>query len=214
MRIKNLVLTCCFIIFYLIAYSQTYTSLNCGFTIIEKREEGKKNSLIIGQLNFDDSKNETKFDIQFPQKEKWVIADTILHKYKGDTLLSTSVIGNVNEQMFFKQLLSFKGSDYGLSEFGFTMSDVEEVGNGLINVSWSPPANVSSFIKSAHTQVKDNLLQSVSVIDVDGLVLNETYFEEYAVINGLPVPVIVSMKVATTKEVLYKKIKLRDVEIE
>lgn len=197
----------------LAAHGQKYSSLKGDFSIIEKKEDGKKNSITIGYVEYDSKSKSADFSIRFPEIEKWELRDTVLYKYKNDSLYFTTVVGDLGENFMFNNILNFDGSDFGLEEVGFVAQDVEEK-DGLLTIYWAPPEVAKSFLRQAITQMEDNLLKSVVFEDVDGVFINETYYEKYDIVKGLPIPVHITSKFQSEKEVLYKVVKMKNVDIE
>jgi hypothetical protein len=198
----------CFVI-----YSQKYQHFYADFSIKQKSTKEDKYNLIVGNIDFDNKLNKAIYNIHFPQKEKWIIQDSFVYKYKNDTLTQTSKVGIVNDYLFFKQIIEHKDNDFGLTQYGFMSVAVEET-EDHISMEWEPPSQFKTFLKKAYTQVKDNLLTGVIFIDNNGVEINKTYYDNYEIVNDLPVPMKISSHYIAEKEELFKTITLRKVRLE
>lgn len=194
--------------------AQKFTVLDSRFTIIDKNDSGKKNNLIMGHILYDSKTGAADFDIKFPEKENWELRDSFLTKFRNDTISSVMNVGKMSESFMFKSILEFRSSDFGLAEAGFQVLNVEEGDEGVLNITWDPPSIAKKFLKTAYTSIHDNLLQSVIFEDVDGKKINETFYEKYEVIQGIPVPVQISSIYRGQEEIKYRIIKLKDVELQ
>jgi hypothetical protein len=105
-----------------------------------------------------------------------------------------------------------KSNDFGLTDLGFTVLKVEELEEGLMQV-WEPPAQFKTFMKFITTVIKENLLQSVIVTDIDDEEINKTFYEDYKIINDIPVPCKIISHYKTTKEEVFKALTFRNVKI-
>lgn len=202
-----------FSVLSLAASSQKYTILKGDFSIITKKEEGKMNTITIGYVEYNSQSKSADFSIRFPEVEKWELRDTVLNKYKNDSLYFTTVVGDLGENFMFNSILNFNGSDFGLEEVGFVTNDVVEK-DGLLTIYWDPPQVAQTFLRRAITQIQDNLLQSVVFEDVDGVYINETYYEQYSIVKGIPIPVHITSKFQSEEETLFKVVKMKNVDIE
>jgi hypothetical protein len=202
-----------FILISLAGYGQKYTILKGDFSIIEKKENGKENTITIGFVEYDSKLKSADFSIRFPQVETWHLRDSMLYKYKNDSLILTKVVGEIGDNFMFNDILNFDGSDFGLEKVGFTTRDVVEK-DGLLTIYWDPPEVARTFLKEAITQIEENLLVSAVFIDVDDVTINETYYEKYEIVKGLPIPVHITSKFQSKNEALYKVVKMNNVDVE
>lgn len=210
--IQQVILGLFFICLSNLTFGQKYSSMNANFTIKEVNTQNDKSTLIMGAVFYDNVKSIIEYDIKFPKKEKWIIKDSTLFKYVSDSLMSTSKASYLNEQMVFKSILEYDNQDFGLKEAGFTIASVSEYKDGVV-LEWSPPIQMEDFMQKVISQLKDNLLQSIIFIDVDGKQFNKTYYENYEYINNLPVPLKISSHFMAKKQEIFKVIAFKNVEI-
>ncbi len=193
--------------------SQEFAILKGDFTLIEKTEINKENRLTIGSIDYNSINKTATFDIKFPEEQQWKLKDTLLSKYRNDSLISTISVGELNDNFVFNSILNYNVTNFGLDQYGFITSEVKEV-DGSVQIFWTPPSNAKDFLKEAQTTIKNNLLQKVVFIDVDGIIMNETYYEKYEFVNSLPVPVHISSRFNAQNETLIKVLKMRNVSLE
>lgn len=192
--------------------SQAHQSFTSDFTIIEKNTLKNQGKILKGKVKFDKTHNRLDFDIAFPESQKWIIIDSTLQKFRGDTLLATSTVSGYQELSVFKELLELKSNDFGLRENGFEMADVTAL-EGTVYVEWMPPPQFKTFLKLVTTASKDNLLQGIIFTDVDGKDFNSTLFEDYTYINDLPIPLKVTQHFIGQEENIFKTIYFENIEI-
>ena len=167
----------------------------------------------MGKVSYDNHLNKAEYFLSFPQKERWVIQDSTLHKYVGDSLVNTKVLGQVNDFIMFKNILEYKDNDFGLSSAGFVITSVQESDEELI-MEWEPPSTFKTFLKKVITHVKDNLLMSIVFYDVEEKEINKTFYENYQIIKDLPVPMKIVSQYSGNEQQLYKSITFDNVVVE
>lgn len=193
--------------------AQKYHLFQARFSIKEKRTGTEKSTLMMGKVSYDNHQNKAEYYLSFPQKERWVIQDSTLHKYVGDSLVTTKVLGQVNDFIMFKNILEYKDNDFGLSSAGFVITSVQESDEELI-MEWEPPSAFKSFLKKVITHVKDNLLMGIVFYDVEGKEINKTFYENYQIIKDLPVPMKIVSQYSGNEQQLYKSITFDNVVVE
>lgn len=193
--------------------AQKYHLFQAGFSIKEKRTGTEKSTLMMGKVSYDNHQNKAEYFLSFPQKERWVIQDSTLHKYVGDSLVTTKVLGQVNDFIMFKNILEYKDNDFGLSSAGFVITSVQESDEELI-MEWEPPSAFKSFLKKVITHVKDNLLMGIVFYDIEEKEINKTFYENYQIIKDLPVPMKIVSQYSGNEQQLYKSITFDNVVVE
>lgn len=192
--------------------AQGNESYKSKFTIIEKNEITLKQSIVKGKVEFNKVTNSTKMDITFPEIQKWEIVDSILFKYKGDSIISQSKVNNLQEISIFKELLNMRSNDFGLKTLGFKEGSITKDKNEVY-IEWIPANGYDKFISKATTSLKNNLLQAVVITDVDDIDISSIFFEDYEVINSIPVPKLIKQHVRGQQLNLYKIVKFSNVEL-
>ena len=195
-----------------LSYSQANKSFLADFTIIEKNTLSGEGKIIKGKVNYSKPDNRLDFDIYFPEAQQWIIIDSVMQKFKNDSLYGTSIARGFQDLAIFKELLELKSNDFGLKEYGFEMADVSTQ-DATVYVEWLPPPGFKSFIKTVTTSSKENLLQGIIFTDVDDKDFNTTLFENYTFIADLPIPLKITQHFIGKEEHIYKTIYFDHVEV-
>jgi hypothetical protein len=191
---------------------QSGMSYKSKFTILENNEATAKNSITKGIVEYNKESDIMVMDIIFPEKQKWVLMDSTLKKYINDSLTGSQIVKGLQELSIFKELLNVRSTDFGLKSMGFSEKSVEKEENEIF-IEWLPAKGYDKFISKANTSVKNNLLQSVIITDIENDDISSIFFEEYKVIDGFPIPTIIKQKVSGQQKNVYKIIKFSDIEI-
>lgn len=192
--------------------AQKFKYFHSHFVMKEKNTFDSTTTLVLGKVTYDKNEDKIIFDLNFPEIQKWVFQDTTLYKYGNDSILKEVVVGKFGELSIFKEILEVKDNDFGLKKVGFVIDKVEQAGKETI-VYWKPPTQMATFLKSATTVVEDNLLRSIFFTDVDDKVINSSYFDEYKIIKGLPVPCKIQSRWKGQKQEIFKILTFDQVEI-
>ncbi|MFZ1751283.1 MAG: hypothetical protein WAU01_13860 [Saprospiraceae bacterium] len=186
---------------------------SASFTIKQKNTSGQPSSLTKGSVSVRNSDKNIKFDIVFPKREHWEINDSILTKTIGDSITIKTNIGKFDDLSIFNELLTLYKNDYGLKDAGFVISTVSSDTSETV-VTWTPPKTFATFISKAITIISSNTLSSVTFFDVDNIEISSTFFTNYKVIRGLPIPSRITSKTQSKKETIYKSIEFDEIHIE
>jgi hypothetical protein len=140
-----------------------------------------------GNVCYDKNIKKLLYNISFPEKEKFVSADTLLYKYKNNQLVS--VHGNPLKPEFsiFHFILSNNLSDFGLRNSSFRISNVEK-SDSFIVTKWIPPSNPDFPLGEILISTKNKRLHSVLIHSKEGKLISRQIFKKYTFVNGLEVP--------------------------
>lgn len=194
-------------------WSQEKDKFLADFSIIEKNEITLKNQIVNGKVEYIKSINQTILQISFPQKEKWILKDSILTKYLNDTLVSRSTSSKLDELSIFGSLLEMKSQDFGLKQMGFTITNTVNE-EGTIYLTWAPSQNFKKFVKTAKTAIKSNLLHGVILTDSDDIDITSIFFEGYKLVSDLPIPHKITQLFQTKQSKIYKSISFYNVKVQ
>ncbi|MBK8701585.1 MAG: hypothetical protein IPN29_19360 [Saprospiraceae bacterium] len=211
--LKSTIFLLILLVFAPASYSQKHHLFKADFVIKEKRTGTEKSSLMMGKVSYDNLLSKSEYDLFFPKKERWVIQDSFLTKYEGDSIVSKSKLQQVNDYIMFKNILEYKDNDFGLTSAGFHITAVEETDEELI-MEWEPPANFQTFLMKVVTHVRDNLLMGIIFIDTEDKEISKAFYENYEIVKDLPVPMKITSHFTGLKEDLYKSISFKNVHIE
>lgn len=195
------------------AISQELRYFNADFQIKEINQVENTSTIIIGKVILDNILKQLSFEISFPEKEYWLLQDSLIKKFQSDTLISTEKLGNFDDLSVFNELLKIYKNDYGLEALGFTIKNIKQE-DELSIIDWSPSKNFESFISYAQTTVKNNLLHSFAVYDNNNMSMNTTFFSNYVFFNGKPIPKKIRSKTSSAKFHIFKSIEFENIVAE
>ncbi|MFB6342732.1 hypothetical protein ACE1ET_13470 [Saccharicrinis sp. FJH62] len=140
-----------------------------------------------GEVFFDKNIKTLVFKNTFPKRETYVIKDTLLYVYHGDTLMETRKNIIPPEHTMFSYLLSSTFANYGLESAGFQINNVEKK-KGIVVTSWLPSGIIGKYVGKILVANKDKRLYSVVIYDKDMKILSRQIFKKYESIDGTEIP--------------------------
>lgn len=175
-----------FTVFFLNLSAQDYFRMRADFTTKTKRADGKSN-LTKGAIFYDKYTKELIYDIEFPEKEKWVIQDSWIYKLVDDSVYLTEEIPSLNEFTVFHLSLNSNLDYYGLNQAQYAISKVDKLDDLVISY-WNIPPNIQEMISSIAVAQKDNSLNSVVIADENNEVISKQFFRDYIQMGGFEFP--------------------------
>jgi hypothetical protein len=172
--------------FFMSANGQEYFRISADFTVKVKKSDGTLN-LTKGKVYYDKNFSELIYDVSFPQKEKWVLNDTILTKIRKDTLFEKITIPSINKFTIFHLALNSSLNDFGLKNSIYKISKVEKK-NDLVLSYWKIPEQASTVLDHVIVAKKDNRLESVIMMGDKLNVISRQFFKEYIKISAFEFP--------------------------
>jgi len=166
--------------------AQNYFRMSASFTVKIKRHDGTMN-LTRGMVYYDKNIKELIYDVTFPGEEKWVVRDTSLMKFRGDTLAERIGIPSVSEFTVFHLSLNAGLKDFGLKQSMFKVTQVEKKGD-LVLSYWKIPEKVSDMIDFVVVAKKENRLESVIIMGKESRVISRQFFRDYRQIDAFEFP--------------------------
>jgi hypothetical protein len=208
--------------FYLLLLAILLTSVDClgqnfsifeaEFSIKEKYKKSQKSTLFKGKVLVNTLEQTSKFDLFFPNRETWILKDSILSKFQNDTLTKKVNVGHFDNFSMIKEISSAIKKDYGLSDLGFTISDITEDSIGIV-MNWLPPTAMKSVFSNAVTIISDNLLKSITLYDLNGNIVANTFFEDYQFLKNIPIPSRVFSKISGDTDTVFKSLQFNNIKI-
>lgn len=193
--------------------AQKFSTIEADFSILEKNTLKDTSFLVVGSVAYDIHEDQTTYEVSFPEKKIWEFRDSTLTVYDSlYKLEKVDTIGLVNELSIFKKILKDELSDFGLSQAGFEIADVQKARNSII-FTWKPPAQIK-FIKEIISKKDDNNLTGLIVVDENGKEINKTFYQDYVYVKDIPVPTRIKSHFKGDKEQIFKELQFRNVEIE
>lgn len=191
---------------------QNFSTFEAEFSIQEKYKKSQKSTLFKGKVLVNTLEQTSKFDLFFPSRETWILKDSILSKFRNDTLMRKVNVGHFDNFSIIKEISSAIKKDYGLSELGFTISDVKEDSIGIVTI-WLPPTAMKSVFGNAVTIISDNLLKSITLYGQKGNIIANIFFENYQFFRNIPIPLKVISKIAGDTDTIFKSLQFNNIKI-
>lgn len=213
-KYMNFLLLFCLIVAYFSTYGQNFSQFSSEFTLMEKSLGTVKpySSLVKGTVFIDKNERRLEFNIHFPDRQKWIIKDSIFEKFYVDSLVASIKIKNFDDMSIFTALLEVQKIDFGLSELGFTLKNTDVTEN-ISYFEWSPPEVFAKFYKNAYTKTENNLLKAIRLIDVNGKEINATFFDNYEIIKGMAMPKLITTKYIGEEQKLFKSLQFDKISL-
>lgn len=172
--------------FHSFTNAQEYFRITADFTVKVKNTDGLLN-LTKGKMFYDKNYRELIYEISFPQKEKWVIKDTLLLIIRKDTLYKKTSIPSINEFTVFHLALNSNLNDFGLKNSIYKISKAEKKKDLTLSY-WKIPDQASTVLDHVIIAKKDNRLESVVMIGNESKIISKQFFRNYEKIGAFEFP--------------------------
>jgi len=198
--------------------AQEYFRMSADFTTKVKPATGKA-MLTKGEVYYDKYSKELIYDINFPDKERWIVQDSKIFKLKNDSISHTDEIPSMNEFTVFHLALNSNLTHFGLDDAKFAISNIEKKGDMVVSY-WNIPPQVENMIETIAVAKKQNRLFSVVIAGQNNKILGKQFFRDYISIDGFEFPgTIIQIYFDENDQQNYqvmefKNIKLNDIENE
>ncbi len=154
---------------------------------IKTKTQGGQGNLTLGKVFYDRTNRKMVYSITFPEKEIWVVKDSLSMVYHNDSLFQKNIINPFIETTVFHKCLEGKLNDFGLKGSAYQIEKVEKDGNMVIT-TWKPPANLASKLGQIVTSTVNNSLYGVVIKTPLDEILSKQIYKNYSVVSGLKVP--------------------------
>lgn len=192
--------------------AQNYYRICGDFSIKSKSED--KAQLVMGRFYYDINEKKIIHNNTFPEKAKWVTADTSIYKIVDNAIVSRQTIPDFTPFSIYNIVLTNKLDNFGLDGSYYKLDKVEHEGDMVIS-TWVPQKSLRKVAGDILISSKNNNIYGVVFRNIDGKLLKKQFFEEYAIYNGLAFPGrIVEITYVDGKEIYqittYKNILVND----
>lgn len=196
--------------FQTIAHGQTYFRIEAKVSIKNKEKDGQ-GSLMMGKVYYDIHQKKLVYDLTFPEKEVWVVRDTVSTVYRNNTLYKTEKINPFIETTIFHKCLIGNLNDFGLKNSIYTIDKIER-DQGLVITTWLPSDN-SLGLGPILTSTKSNVLHGVIFKTQEGDIFNKQVYNEYVTVSGLKIPTEIIQVVTRGDMEIYQIVNLSEIKI-
>lgn len=184
MRISGIIFIIAFIIMLPeVSLGQHFFRMKADITIKEKFD-GDKSSLTIGKVYYDKNIKKIVYVNKFPEKETWVIKDTLLTKVAEGKVKNTNRLPFNPQFTIFHMSLNGSLKNYGLEDSNFEIESVEKE-DDMVITTWK--AKGTSIGKVVISQ-KDKKLYGVAFFNSKDELMGKQFFKDYHVTRGFEFP--------------------------
>jgi hypothetical protein len=160
-----------------------------------------------GVIHYDKNIKKIIFDFSFPDKEKVVLFDTLMFRYRDGKLLEKTSSFLIPDQSFFHFILNGNLSNYGFDQANFTAKGSEKK-KDLVITTWLPPDHIKKYVSKVLVATRNKQLYSITMMGPEEKVLNRQILKEYRLVNGQMIPHEVLMATYLDEQVMYQVITL------
>lgn len=175
---------------------QHYFRLQADFTIKEKFTDGKM-SLTMGTVYYDRTFKKLVYEVKFPEKETWVVMDTMFYKVAGGKLISKMSVPMLPSSTVYEFALINNLDNFGLENSFYKLEKVEKEADLVIS-TWLPDARMQKALGKILVSKKNNKLFGVAFYSPSGELIKKQFFKNYIRAAGVAFP-------AELTELSYKK---------
>lgn len=192
--------------------AQDFYRISGEFSI--KSKDDSIYSLTRGSFYYDMNFKKIVYELDFPQKEIWVLSDSLIFRMRGDTVYEKTEGVSVVDFSIFHLTLNNMLNNYGLEESIYSLEDVEK-NKDMVIYTWSPPLIAQSVLGDVLLSQKDKRLFGLIFLSKDGEVIRKQFFRNFENIDGLEFPTeIVDLVYVDGLEIVqktnYKNIKVNE----
>ena len=165
---------------------QANTRIHADFTVKISTASGGQ-SLTAGQVCYDRNIRQLIYYLNFPEKEIWLTADTVIYQIKDGRIGARTPTFSMAEFSVFHLALNSRLQDFGLRNTTYKIDKVERE-KDMVITTWLPPEKARDKLGKILISVKNKQLFGVVFLDPVGNIVRKQFFEDYQVIHGMPFP--------------------------
>jgi hypothetical protein len=169
--------------------------MRADFSIKEKFNDGKM-SLTMGTVYYDRTHKKLVYDIKFPEKETWVIVDTVFFKIRNNAVVLRQFIPMLPSATMFESALANNLDNFGLENSFYKLEKVEKDADLVIS-TWMPDKRLAELMGKIVMSKKNNQLYGIAFYTIQNELLKKQIFKDYLKASGISFPKEIT-------EILYK----------
>ena len=174
---------------------QHYFRMAAEFSIKEKFSDGKL-TLTMGKIYYDRNYKKLVYNVKFPEKETWVIMDTVFNKIVNNQLIMRQFIPLMPSSTLFDYALSSNLDNFGLENSFYAVSSVNREGDMVIS-TWLPDARLKKQFGKIVISKKANKLFGIAFYSPKDELLKKQIFKSFIRAGGVEFP-------SEITEIIYK----------
>lgn len=174
---------------------QHYFRMKADFSIKEKFSDGKM-ALTMGTVYYDRTHKKIVYDVKFPEKESWIISDTVFYKVKDNKLVLKQFIPMLPSATIFESALSNNLDNFGLENSFYKLENVEKDADLVIS-TWKPDKRLEAVMGKILISRKNNQLYGIAFYTNENELIKKQIFKGYLRSSGIAFP-------AEITDIIYK----------
>jgi len=178
------------LVFYFVlpnfSIGQHYFRMRADFSIKEKFNDGKM-SLTMGSVLYDRTFNKLVYHVNFPEKEDWVIVDTVFNRIAKGKLVSRQVVPMLPSSTIFEFALQNNLNNFGLEKSYYILNKVEKSGD-MVLTTWLPDKRMAKVTGKIIVSKKDGRLVGVAFYTPKNELVKKQIFKGYLKVSGIEFP--------------------------
>jgi hypothetical protein len=160
--------------------------LKADFSIKEKHADGKM-SLTMGTVYYDKTIKKIVYQVRFPEKETWVISDTVFNRIVNGKLLAKQFIPMLPSSTLFDYALENNLGNFGLEKSFYKPGNVKKDKDQVIT-TWSPDERLKKAFGDVIISRKNNQLYGIAFYSPKNELLKKQIFKGYLKASGISFP--------------------------
>lgn len=185
----------CLLVLPNFSIGQHYFRMKADFSIKEKFNTGSY-SLTMGTIYYDRTYKKIVYQVRFPEKESWVIMDTVFYKIKDNKLVLKQFIPILPASTMFESALANKLDNFGLENSFYKLEKVEKEADLVIS-TWMPEKKLQKAMGKIIISKKQNQLYGIAFYTPKNELVKKQIFKGYLKASGISFPEEIT-------EILYK----------
>jgi hypothetical protein len=175
---------------------QHYFRLRADFTIKEKFSDGKM-GLTMGSVLYDRTSKKLVYHVTFPEKEDWVIMDTVFNRIVNNKLVNRQFIPMLPSSTMFEFALQNNLNNFGLENSSYTLNKVDRDGDMVIT-TWLPDKRYAKVFGKVIVSKRAGKIVGVAFYTPKNELVKKQIFKGFLKSSGIEFP-------SEIYEVLYKE---------
>ena len=180
-----------------LSIGQHHFRMKADFSIKEKFLDGKLN-LTMGTVYYDRTYKKLVYQIKFPEKETWVIVDSVFYQIQNGKLKSKLVIPYLPASTVFEYALISNFDNFGLEKSLYKIGKVEKDGDMVIS-TWNPDKQFSKALGRILISKKANKLFGIAFYTPANELVKKQFFRGYVKSGSVIFPEEIT-------EIMYKTV--------
>jgi hypothetical protein len=127
------------------------------------------------------------YHVTFPEKEDWVIVDTVFNRIVNGKLVTRQAVPMLPSSTIFEFALQNNLNNFGLEKSYYTLNKVEKSGDMVLS-TWLPDKRMAKVTGKIIVSKKDGRLVGVAFYTPKNELVKKQIFKGYLKVSGIEFP--------------------------